>query len=51
MIGGTHEDAIEVDPALLASAFVVVEERPPRSRTRARCGPRWPTADRRGRTA
>ncbi|KAK1185877.1 ornithine cyclodeaminase family protein [Streptomyces sp. NBS 14/10] len=27
VIGGTHEDAIEVDPALLASAFVVVEER------------------------
>ncbi|EDX24799.1 ornithine cyclodeaminase family protein [Streptomyces goshikiensis] len=26
-IGGTHEDAIEVDPALLASAFVLVEER------------------------
>lgn len=27
VIGGTHEDAIEVDPALLADAFVVVEER------------------------
>lgn len=27
VIGGTSEDAIEVDPALLASAFVVVEER------------------------
>lgn len=27
VIGGTHEDAIEVDPALLAGAFVVVEER------------------------
>lgn len=27
VIGGTYEDAIEVDPALLASAFVVVEER------------------------
>ncbi|KUJ67110.1 ornithine cyclodeaminase [Streptomyces albus subsp. albus] len=27
VIGGTHEDAIEVDPALLASAFTVVEER------------------------
>lgn len=27
VIGGTHEDAIEVDPALLAAAFVVVEER------------------------
>jgi ornithine cyclodeaminase len=27
VIGGTHEDAIEVDPALLATAFVVVEER------------------------
>lgn len=27
IIGGTHEDAIEVDPQLLASAFVVVEER------------------------
>ncbi|MEU5643879.1 ornithine cyclodeaminase family protein [Streptomyces milbemycinicus] len=27
VIGGTHEDAIEVDPTLLASAFVVVEER------------------------
>jgi ornithine cyclodeaminase len=26
-VGGTHEDAIEVDPALLAEAFVVVEER------------------------
>jgi len=26
-IGGTHEDAIEVDPALLATAAVVVEER------------------------
>jgi ornithine cyclodeaminase len=27
VIGGTHEDAIEVDPVLLAAAFVVVEER------------------------
>jgi ornithine cyclodeaminase len=27
IVGGTHEDAIEVDPLLLASAFVVVEER------------------------
>ena len=27
VIGGTHEDAIEVDPALLATAFVAVEER------------------------
>jgi ornithine cyclodeaminase len=27
IIGGTHESAIEVDPALLATAFVVVEER------------------------
>jgi ornithine cyclodeaminase len=27
VIGGTHEDAIEVDPALLAAAFVVIEER------------------------
>jgi len=27
VIGGTHEEAIEVDPALLATAFVVVEER------------------------
>jgi ornithine cyclodeaminase len=27
VIGGTHEDAIEIDPALLAEAFVVVEER------------------------
>lgn len=27
VIGGTHEDAIEVDPALLATAFVVVESR------------------------
>ncbi|PPK71077.1 ornithine cyclodeaminase family protein [Actinokineospora auranticolor] len=27
VIGGTHEDAVEVDPALLAAAFVVVEER------------------------
>jgi ornithine cyclodeaminase len=27
VIGGTHEDAIEVDPALLAAAFVIVEER------------------------
>jgi ornithine cyclodeaminase len=27
VIGGTHEDAIEVDPALLATAFVIVEER------------------------
>lgn len=26
VIGGTHEDAIEVDPALLATAFVVVEQ-------------------------
>jgi ornithine cyclodeaminase len=26
VVGGTHEDAIEVDPALLATAFVVVEE-------------------------
>lgn len=25
IIGGTHEDAIEVDPALLKTAFVVVE--------------------------
>ncbi|MCH0538905.1 ornithine cyclodeaminase family protein [Streptomyces sp. MUM 203J] len=27
IIGGTHEDAVEVDPALLADAFVVVEQR------------------------
>ena len=27
VIGGTHENAIEVDPALLAGALVVVEER------------------------
>ncbi|GHE75667.1 ornithine cyclodeaminase [Streptomyces longispororuber] len=27
VIGGTHEDAVEVEPALLADAFVVVEER------------------------
>ncbi|MEU7531635.1 ornithine cyclodeaminase family protein [Saccharothrix sp. NPDC042600] len=27
IIGGTHEDAIEVDPTLLAKAFVVVEQR------------------------
>lgn len=27
VIGGTHEDAIEVDPALLAAAFVIVEQR------------------------
>ncbi|OKK18417.1 ornithine cyclodeaminase [Streptomyces sp. CB00455] len=27
VIGGTHEDALEVDPALLATAFVTVEER------------------------
>ncbi|MGW5851124.1 ornithine cyclodeaminase family protein [Streptomyces sp. NPDC055254] len=27
VIGGTHEDALEVDPALLADAFVMVEER------------------------
>ncbi|WP_344662254.1 ornithine cyclodeaminase family protein [Catenulispora subtropica] len=27
VIGGTHEDAIEVDPVLLASALTVVEER------------------------
>jgi ornithine cyclodeaminase len=27
IVGGTHEDAIEVDPALLASALVVVEQR------------------------
>lgn len=27
VIGGTHEDAIEVDPALLANAFVLVESR------------------------
>ena len=27
VIGGTHEDAIEVDPALLADTFVIVEER------------------------
>jgi ornithine cyclodeaminase len=27
VIGGTHEDAIEVDPALLTAAFVIVEER------------------------
>ncbi|MEV7503945.1 ornithine cyclodeaminase family protein [Streptomyces sp. NPDC093018] len=27
VIGGTHEDALEVDPALLAHALVVVEER------------------------
>lgn len=27
IIGGTHEDAIEIDPALLADAFVIVEER------------------------
>ncbi|MEV6393637.1 ornithine cyclodeaminase family protein [Streptomyces sp. NPDC051907] len=27
VIGGTHENAIEVDPALLGDAFVVVEER------------------------
>jgi ornithine cyclodeaminase len=26
-IGGTHEDAIEVEPALLAAAFVLVEQR------------------------
>lgn len=26
VIGGTHEDALEVDPALLADAFVVVEQ-------------------------
>ena len=27
VIGGTHEDAIEVDPTLLATAFVAVEQR------------------------
>ena len=27
VIGGTHEEALEIDPALLAEAFVVVEER------------------------
>jgi ornithine cyclodeaminase len=27
IIGGTHENAVEVDPALLADAFVLVEER------------------------
>ncbi|TDP89628.1 ornithine cyclodeaminase family protein [Labedaea rhizosphaerae] len=27
VIGGTHEDALELDPALLAQAFVVVEQR------------------------
>lgn len=27
VVGGTHEDAVEVDPALLAGAFLVVEER------------------------
>ncbi|MEV7723145.1 ornithine cyclodeaminase family protein [Streptomyces sp. NPDC087917] len=27
VIGGTHEEALEVDPALLADAFVTVEER------------------------
>ncbi|WP_236245684.1 ornithine cyclodeaminase family protein [Streptomyces sp. CC210A] len=27
IIGGTHEDAVEVEPALLADAFVVVEQR------------------------
>ncbi|MGV9281900.1 ornithine cyclodeaminase family protein [Streptomyces sp. NPDC003730] len=27
VIGGTHEDAVEVEPALLADALVVVEER------------------------
>ncbi|MFH8366086.1 ornithine cyclodeaminase family protein [Streptomyces sp. NPDC018031] len=27
VIGGTHEDALEVDPALLGSGYVVVEER------------------------
>ncbi|WP_309111558.1 ornithine cyclodeaminase family protein [Saccharothrix sp.] len=27
VIGGTHEDAIEVDPTLLAKAFVVVEQK------------------------
>jgi ornithine cyclodeaminase len=27
VIGGTHEDAMEIDPALLADALVVVEER------------------------
>ena len=27
VIGGTHEDALEVDPALLVDALVVVEER------------------------
>jgi ornithine cyclodeaminase len=27
IVGGTHEDAIEVDPALLAGAFAVVEQR------------------------
>jgi ornithine cyclodeaminase len=27
VIGGTHEDAIEIDPALLAVSFVVVEQR------------------------
>lgn len=27
VIGGTHEDAIEVDPALLGTSFTVVEER------------------------
>jgi ornithine cyclodeaminase len=27
VIGGTHQDAIEIDPALLTGAFVIVEER------------------------
>ncbi|KAA2252993.1 ornithine cyclodeaminase family protein [Solihabitans fulvus] len=27
VVGGTHENAIEIDPALLAAAFVLVEER------------------------
>ncbi len=27
VIGGTHEDAVEVDPVLLATAFVAVEQR------------------------
>lgn len=27
VIGGTHEDALEVDPARLAAAFVIVEKR------------------------
>lgn len=27
VVGGTHEDALEIEPALLASAFVLVEQR------------------------